>query len=149
MRDAEGLVQVQVRDVRAELARPSQPDHRVQVRPVDIDLTAAGVHQLADLTDVVLEDTVGRRVGHHDRRQVLRMQGDLRPQIVQVDLALGAAGRHHHHLHAGQYRRGRIGAVRAGRDQADVAMRLAPALMVRVDGQQPGELALGAGVGLQ
>ena len=39
MRDGEGLVQVQVADVSADLARFHQTDHRVHVRAVDIDLT--------------------------------------------------------------------------------------------------------------
>ena len=149
MRDAEGLVQVQVRDVRAEGTRTGQADHRVQVRPVHVDLAAGGVHQLAHLGDVVLEHPVGGRVGHHDRGQPVGVLGDLGLQVGQVHLALVAAGGHHHHLHAGQHRGGCVGAVRAGRDQADRAIGLAPALVVAADRQQPGELTLGAGVGLQ
>src|SRR4029450_1247859 len=38
VRDAERLVQVEVRDVGAEPARPGQPDERVEVRAVDVHL---------------------------------------------------------------------------------------------------------------
>jgi hypothetical protein len=41
-----------------------------------------------------------------------------------------------------------FGAVRGAGDEADVAVRLAARAVVAADGQQPGELALRAGVGL-
>ena len=44
---------------------------------------------------------------------------------------------------------GRVGAVRAGRDQADVAVVVAVGAVVVADREQAGELALRAGVGLQ
>ena len=71
MRDAERLVQVQVADVAAELAGPGQPDQRVEVGAVDVDLAAGVVHGRADLGDVVLVHPVRRRVGDHQRRQPL------------------------------------------------------------------------------
>src|SRR3546814_13106724 len=49
VRDAEGLVQVEVADVRAELAGPCKPHLRVQVRAVQIDLPARLVDDVADL----------------------------------------------------------------------------------------------------
>ena len=41
VRDAERLVQVQVGDVAAELARPREAEQRVEVGAVDVDLTSA------------------------------------------------------------------------------------------------------------
>ena len=55
----------------------------------------------------------------------------------------------HDDLHAGHHRGRRVGAVRAGRDQADGARALPVGPVVGADRQQPGELALRAGVGLQ
>ena len=55
VRDAEGLVQVQVADVRPDLSWPAEPDLRVQVRAVHIDLPAVGVNDFADLLDRFLE----------------------------------------------------------------------------------------------
>ena len=52
VRDAEGLVQVQVRDVGAEPAGPGQADQRVEVGAVDVDLAAGVVHGRADVGDV-------------------------------------------------------------------------------------------------
>ena len=88
VRDAERLVQVQVADVAAELARPGQPDQRVEVGAVDVDLTAGVVHGRADLGDVVLVHAVGRRVGDHERGQPVGVLGDLGAQVVEVDVAV-------------------------------------------------------------
>ena len=49
--DAERLVQVEMADVGAELAGLGQPDHRIEVCAVDVDLPAVLVHDLADLAD--------------------------------------------------------------------------------------------------
>ena len=49
VRDAEGLVEVQVADVRAEIARPAQTHLGVHVRPVHVDLPAVTVDDVADL----------------------------------------------------------------------------------------------------
>ena len=49
MRDAEGLVQVHVADVGADVARTRQPDQRVQIGAVEIDLAAMLVDDGADV----------------------------------------------------------------------------------------------------
>ena len=54
VRNAECLVQVQVRNVRAEFARRGEPDQRVEVRAVDVHLAAVGVNDVADLADARL-----------------------------------------------------------------------------------------------
>ncbi len=48
VRDAERLVQVEVRHVGAEMAGRREPDQRVEVRAVDVHLAAVRVHDLAD-----------------------------------------------------------------------------------------------------
>ena len=72
---------------------------------------------------------------------------DLGVEVVEVDVAVVVAG-DHDDAHAGHHRAGGVGAVRAGRDQADVALGLAARAVVGADREQAGELALGAGVGL-
>ena len=74
--------------------------------------------------------------------------GGLGPEVVDVDVAAVVA-RDHDHAHAGHDRRRRVGAVGRRRDQADVALLVAAAAVVGADGEQPGQLALRAGVGLQ
>jgi len=65
----------------------------------------------------------------------------LRLQVVHVDVAhrvaLGHDDRHAHHLRAG-----RVGAVCAFRDQADVAVAFPAALVPGLDDQQAGVFTL-------
>jgi hypothetical protein len=107
------------------------------------------VHQLAHLTDVILENTVGRRIGDHDRGEIVGVRGDLGLEVGQIDFALVATGGHHDDLHSRQYRRGSVRPMCAGRDQADVAVIVTAAAVVVPDGEQAGELTLGTRVGLQ
>ena len=51
VRDAERLVQVDVRHVGAELAGPGDADERVEVRAVEVHLAAVVVHDRADVAD--------------------------------------------------------------------------------------------------
>ncbi len=69
-------------------------------------------------------------------------------QVVDVDIALGVAG-DHHHAHADHLRGRRVGAVRRRRDQADVAMAFAARAVIAADRQQAGIFALRAGIRLQ
>src|SRR3546814_8649982 len=55
VRDAEGLVQVEVRDVRTPLAGPGDADQGVHVGAVGVYLPAVLVHDLADLDHVLLD----------------------------------------------------------------------------------------------
>ena len=147
VRDAERLVQVQVRHIGAEPARPGQSDQRVQVGAVDVHLAARGMHPVAHVSQRLLEHPVGGRVGEHDRGDRARLGLKLRVQVTEVDGAVRAA-LHHHHPQPGQHRAGRVGAVRRLGDQADVPVRLALGPVVPADRQQAGQLALRARVGL-
>ncbi len=147
VRDAERLVQVQVRHVRAEPARPGQPDQRVQVRAVHVDLAARLVDRLADLGHGLLEHPVGGRVGQHDRGDLPAPVLQLGLQVTQVDRAVAAA-LDHHDPQARQHRAGRVGPVRRLGDQADVPAGVAAGAVVAPDGQQARQLALRPGVGL-
>ena len=148
VRDAERLVQVEVRHVRAEVAGRREADQRVEVGAVDVHLPAVRVHDLADAPDAGLEHAVRRRIRDHDRREIARVRVGLGLEVGHVDVAVGIA-RDDHHLHAGHLRRRGIGAVRGRRDQAHVAMRLAAARVIGLDHQQPRVFALRPGVGLQ
>ena len=147
VRDAEGLVQVQVRHVATELARLGVAQQRVEVRTVDVDLAAVLVHDAAQLGDRLLVGAVGRGVGDHDRGQVVGVLLALRPQVVQVDRAVVTRS-DDHDPHARHHRGGGVGAVRRARDQAHVTCGVAVGAVVAADGQQARELTLRAGVGL-
>ena len=137
-----------MRHVGAEAARLRDADEGVEVGAVEVDLAAAGVHDVADVADVRLEHAVGGRVRDHQRGEVGRVLVRLRLEVVEVDVAVVVAG-HHHDAHAGHHRARGIGAVRRRRDETHGAVGLSPARVVRADGEQAGELTLGAGVGLE
>ena len=147
MRDAERLVEVEVRHVATEGARLRQPEQGVQVRAVDVHLAAVLVHDRAQVGDGVLERSVCGGIGDHDRGEVVAVRLAALPEVVQVDRPVG--GRlDDHDPHPGHHRRRRVGAVRTRRDQADVTLVVARGAVVRADGEQPGELALRPGVRL-
>ena len=148
VRNAERLVQVQVADVGADVTGAADTDHRVHVRAVHVHLTAVRMDRGADVGDVGFEHAVRARIRDHQRCQIGRVFDGLRGQVGDVDVAIGG-GLHRHDLHAAHRGAGRVGAVRAGRYQADGAMPFAASLMVAPDGQQTGILTLRAGVGLQ
>ncbi len=148
VRDAEGLVQVQVRNVRTPLAGLGHADQGVHVGAVGVHLAAVLVDDLADLDHLFLEHAVRGRVGHHDRGQAVAVLLGVEADVFHIDVAVGI-GLGDHHLHAAHLRRGRVGAVRRIRDQADVAVVFAARAVVGADRQQAGVLALCAGVRLQ
>ena len=92
VRDAERLVQIEVRHVGAELARRGKADERIQVRAVDVHLAAVLVDDGAEPSDARLEHAVRRRIRDHDRREVRAVRPRLRLEIGHVDVAVGVAG---------------------------------------------------------
>ena len=124
--------------------------HRIEVGAVDVHLPAVTMHDLAQLADVCLEHSVRRRVGHHRPRPARSPAAvGLGLEIVEVDVALPRRIATTTTFNAGHHRAGRVGAVRARRDEAHVAAGVAAAAVIGVDGEKAGELALAAGVGLQ
>ena len=67
VRNAESLVQIQMANIRADVARPAKADLRVHVRAVHVNLAAVRVHDLANLADGRFENAVRGRIGHHQR----------------------------------------------------------------------------------
>ena len=146
MRDGKGLVQVQVADIAADLSGLHQPDQRVHVRPVDIDLPAVAVGDLADLADRILENAMRAGIGDHHRRQPVPGLRGLVAEILKVDITIRRRF-HHHDLHPGHLGAGRVGAMGGHRDQADIAILTARAV-IGCNRQQPRIFPLRAAVGL-
>ena len=148
VRNAKGLVQINVAHIRAQFARLRDADHGVEVCAVQIHLAASGVHHLANLADAFLKHAVRGGVSDHHCRQITRVFTRLGAEVFEVDVAFLTAF-HRHNLHAGQHRTGRIRPVRAGGNQANVPVRLIAAGMEAPDGQQPGIFALRACIRLE
>ena len=137
----ERLVQVDVHDVEAHVARPRDAADRVQVRAVVVHERTGAVEDVADLLDVLVEEAERRRVREHQAGRVLV---DLAAQVLDVDVA-ARVRLDRRQLVAGHRHARRVRAVRGVRDH-DLAALLVLALRreVRVEEHQPGQLALAA-----
>ena len=146
--NAKRFVQIEVADVGADVAGGGEADLGVHVGPVHVDLAAVRVDRGADVFDRGLEDAVRRRVGDHERGEIVGVRGGFRGEVGDVDVALGIAGDGHdgEAAHRGA---GRVGAVGTGRNQTDVAVALAARLVVGADDEQAGVFTLGSGIGLK
>ena len=141
VRDAERLVQVQVADIRADLARRSQADLRVHVRAIHVDLSAELVDDLADFTDRFLEHAMRRGIRDHQARQIIPVLRSLGAKVIDINVALVIAG-HSDNFHARDDRAGGIGAVRRNRDEADVSLALTTRFVIRPNREQARVFAL-------
>ena len=65
VRDGEGLVQVEVHQVEAQVAGTDDAEQGVQICAVAVHQAAAAVNQLDHLFDVLIEETERVRVGEH------------------------------------------------------------------------------------
>ncbi len=136
VRNAESLMQIQVRHIRTELGRTGQADQRVHIGAVHIHLPAILVDDVANGAHFGLEHAVRTRVGDHARGELVGMLLGLGAQIGQVDVALRVAGGDDH-PHARHLRRRRVGAVGRRGNQADIAMPFTPAGVIGANDQQP------------
>ena len=119
VRDAEGFVQVQMADVRADVAGTAEADLGVHVRAVHVDLPAVAMDDLADFLDGFLEHAVRGRIGDHQRSEIVR--DGLRPWSRRSSTSIlpSLVAGNGHDFHAGHDGAGGIGAMRGGRDEAD------------------------------
>ena len=111
VRNAEGLVQVQVRDVAAEFTRLRYFEERVEVGAIDVHLTASIVHELRDRANLGFVHAVGRRIRDHDAREFIGVILDLLLEVVKVHVAVGIA-RNDHDAQAREHRGGSVRPVR-------------------------------------
>ena len=141
----EGLVQIEVHDVEAHVARTHGAQERVHVGSVIIEQASATVHQRRDLLDVFLEETQGVGIGHHDAGNIRSEQGF---EVLHVDQA-GRVGLDLDDLQAADGRTRRVGAVRAVGDDDLGASLVAAGEMVLPHDHQARQFAVRAGAGLE
>src|SRR3546814_8640972 len=78
------------------------------------------VDDVADLGHRLLEHAMGRRIGDHDGCKLRAVLGDLRLQVVDIDIPRIVAA-DADDPHPRKLGRRRVGAMRRRRDQADLA----------------------------
>ena len=145
--DSEGLVQVDMHDVGAEVGRVRETHQGIHIGAVQVHLSAAIVHDAANLAYARLEHAVGGGISYHQRGQPVAVRLGLASEVVDIHVAVFVTA-HHHHLETGHDRAGRVGAVGGGRDQADIALTLPLHRLVFAYHQQARVFTLGAGIRL-
>ena len=126
--------------VKAHVAGADDAHNGVEVGPVVVAQAAGLMDQPGDLQNVFVEDAHGVGVCQHQAGGIVP-QG--RAQAVQVHAAVGAGG-DVHHLIAAHSRRGGVGAMgRVGHDDLG-ALVVAPGVVILLDQQDAGELAVSA-----
>ena len=141
MGNAEGFVQVHVRDVGANVGGRGQTDLSVQIGAIHIDLSAVRMHDLADLANALFEHAMCGWIGDHQRGEPVVILPRLGAQVGDIHIAVVVA-RDHHHLHPAHLSRGRIGAVSRFRNQADVAPAFTTTGVITRNRDQTGVFAL-------
>ena len=68
VRNAKGLMEIQMADVRPDITRAAESDLRIHVRAVHVDLAAMRMHDLAHPPHALFKDTVCRGIGDHQGR---------------------------------------------------------------------------------
>jgi hypothetical protein len=58
VRDAEGLVQIQVADISPKRARPAEPNLRIQIGSIEIHLPSVLMHERTDFTNTNLKHSM-------------------------------------------------------------------------------------------
>ena len=148
VRDAESFVQVEMADVRPDIAGAAEGDLRVEIGTIHINLTAGRVHQITNFADTFFKDAMGGRIGDHEGGELRSVLRDLLTKVRDIDIAVRVAG-HGHDRHSGHDRTGRIRAVGGGRNETNMAPGVATRKVVGANDEQSGVFALGSGIGLQ
>ncbi len=108
--DGEGLVQVQVADIRTDTSRAGEADLSIHVGSIHVDEATMSVDGLDDFEDVLLENAESRGIGDHQAREIGLMFHAFGLEILKIDVSFFFSF-DDHDFHAGHHGRGWIGAV--------------------------------------
>ena len=148
VRNAKGLVQIQVANIGADVAGAAKTDLGVHVRAIHVNLAAVGMNDVANFADGGFENAVGGRVGDHQRGEIVFVRVGFCAQIGEIDVAIFQAG-DRHDFESGHHGARRVGAVRGSRNETDIARGFTARRVIFPDRQEPGVFALRAGVRLE
>ena len=141
VRNAEGLVKIEMADIGADAPGTAQADLGIHVGAIHVDLATGFVHERAYLPDPFLEDTVGRGISDHEGGKTIPMERDLGFEIVNIDIAIRIAG-HTDDLHTDHGGAGGIGSMGGNRDETDGTMPLPSGQVVGPDDEKSRVLTL-------
>src|SRR4028118_85003 len=110
VRNTEGFVQIQVTDIRPKVSWTANPNLRVHICPVHINLSTMAMNNGTDFLNLLLKNAVGRRIGHHQGSEFMTMLLGFNVEVIYVHVAHLVTG-NRHHLHPAHHGTSRIGSV--------------------------------------
>ena len=148
VRNAERLVQIQVTNIGADVARARDANLRIHVGAVHIDEPAVGVNDVTQFANAIFKHAVRTWVRHHACRKILGVKFCLHLQVRNIDVAVSIAI-DRNNRHTCDHRACRIGAVRTVGNQADCSSLVTAVVVVRTNHHEAGVLALRTSIWLQ
>ena len=148
VRHTEGLVEVEVADISTNVTGRGETDLGVHVGTIHVDLSTSGVDHVDHLLNILIEDTVGGRIGDHVAGKDVLVLVDLVLEVLHVDGTILVV-LDLNDLHASHVGGSRVGTVSGLRKKADLSLLLANAVEVLADAEQTRELTGSTRVGLE
>ena len=145
MRGGERLVQVQVQDVESHIAWTGHADERVHIRSIIVEKASASVDEGGDLLYVLLEESEGVRVRHHDAGDVVAQK---RFEVVHVHETV-CLGLNDNHFQTADSGAGRVCTVSAVRHDHLGSLQIPVKDVVLTHDHQTGQLTVGAGARIE
>src|SRR6185437_9999943 len=121
MRDGEGLMKIEMADVRPDETRAGQTYLGIHIGAVHIDKASVIVDDTADLTDTFFEYAVSRSVGDHETREAVGVFNGFFFEIADIDMSIFVA-LYDDDAHACHDGAGGVGAVCRDRDEHDITV---------------------------
>ena len=147
MRRGESLVEVDVHDIEAHVARTAFAEKGVEVSAVVVHQATSLVHHFGDFQYARLEDTEGVGVGHHHGCHLVTHLCEELAEVVNIHSAVRLA-LDLYNLQATDSGRGGVGAV-GGVGDKDFGALLAVGFMTSADDHETRKLTVCTGAGVQ
>ncbi len=138
MRRGEGLMQVVMQHVEAQVAWPHHSQQRVHVRSVAVYQPATTMHHLDHRLDLLFEQAEGIGIGEHEAGDGIVALG---AQRLDIDVAAGIGG-DLHDPQAAHRCGGRVRSVGRVGDQNLVPLGIAAVGVIGTDDENPGQFPM-------
>lgn len=145
MRDEEGIVKINVEEVREDIGRKRKKEKRIEVREVEIEMEEIVMKNIEEGFDELIEKEIGGRIGNNEGGEIIEMILRIGIEIINIDVEIREEieEEEDNERNGGD---GRIGEMRRGRDKEDVEMEMKKRMMIVEDGNKEGILKMNKGI---
>ena len=148
MRCGERLVQVDVHNVEAHIARTAFAEKCVEICSVVIHQAASLMNEFRNLQDTRLEDAQRIGIGHHHGCHLTSHFTEKLAKMLDIDCSVSKA-LHLHDFKSADCCRGRVSAVSRVGNQNLCASDILSVFVISTDDHQTGQLAMSPSTGIQ